>query len=113
MYGPNTATEKRSTLATDRIISRLSPVSRLILSILSVRASHQYNVFSWEEILNCILHGGILISVPQKNESKGQCVGVEMRGGGGPFHQKNGPYLIVDGNSVGPHNARVDQGDLV
>lgn len=54
MYGPNTATENRSTLATDSTISRLSPVSRLILSILSVRASHQYNVFSWKVICKFI-----------------------------------------------------------
>lgn len=29
------------------------------------------------------------------------------------IRRTDGFYLIVDGNVVGPHNARVDQGDLV
>ena len=113
MYGPNTATENRSTLATDSTISRLSPVSRLILSILSVRASHQYNVFSWKVIWKFISQ-----SKPPRHFSyyRDEVGGtVYRRGEAGErlvivFVQM---YLIVNGNSVGPHDAWVDQGNLV
>lgn len=109
-------TENISKPLDDKTISRLWPFSRLILSILSVRASHQYNLFSWNAIhkhqqeLFQLWRRFSHLTHPQLKAIMRFTTEREKTYAEAPNASTD---LVVDGDSIGPGDARVHQHDLV